>query len=115
MHGRARLTSNSIIKGLLGQVAGLVRSIEDLVVEDREVEGKAEADGVSGGELSLGDLGGGLVGLEGLIGRVLALVANGKLSEVSVIVTLPIEVSGIELDDASEHGRRALTSCDRRL
>ena len=82
-------TSNGIIESLLRQVASLIRCIEDLVVEDGEVEGKAKTDGVGRGKLGLGNLGGGLVGLEGLVGRVLALVANGELGEVTVVVTLP--------------------------
>jgi hypothetical protein len=71
-------------------VASLIRSVEDLIVEDREVKGKTQADGVSRGQLGLGDLGGSLVGLEGLVSRVLALVADGKLSKVAVIIALPI-------------------------
>jgi len=39
-------------------VAGTVRRVEDLVVEDGEVEGEAETDGVSGSELGLGNVGG---------------------------------------------------------
>lgn len=86
---RASLTSNGIIKRLLGKVASLVGGVEDLVVEDGEVEGKTQADGVSGGELGLGDLGGSLVGLERLVGRILATVADGELGEVAVVVALP--------------------------
>jgi len=41
-------------------VASTVGGVEDLVVEDGEVQGKAETDGVSGGELGLGDIGGAL-------------------------------------------------------
>jgi hypothetical protein len=85
-----RLTSDGIVKGLLGEVASLVGGVEDLVVEDGEVEGKTKADGVGGRQLSLGNLGGSLVSLEGLIGRVLAAVANGELGEVTVVVTLPV-------------------------
>lgn len=70
-------------------MASLVGGIQNLIVEDREVEGETEADGVSRGQLGLGDLGGSLVGLEGLVGRVLALVANGELGEVAVVITLP--------------------------
>lgn len=84
------LTSNGIIESLLGKVASLVGGIENLVVEDGEVEGEAETDGVSGGQLSLSNLGSRLVGLKGLVGRVLALVANGKLGKITVVVTLPI-------------------------
>lgn len=81
---------NSVIEGLLGEVASLVRSVENLVVEDGEVEGKAETDGVSGRKLGLGNVGSVLVGVERLVGGVLALVANGELGEVTVVVTLPI-------------------------
>jgi hypothetical protein len=70
-------------------VAGLVRSIENLVVEDGEVQCETETDRVRGRKLSLGNLGGSLVGLQGLIRRVLALVTNGKLGEVAVVVALP--------------------------
>ena len=84
------LTSNSIIEGLLGEVAGLVGGVEDLVVEDGEVESETQTDGVSGGELGLSNLGSSLVSLERLVGRVLAAVANGELGEVTVVVTLPV-------------------------
>ena len=82
-------TGNSIVESLLGQVASLVGGIEDLVVEDGEVKGKTQADGVRGRQLGLGNFGGSLVGLERLVGGVLALVANGKLGEITVVVTLP--------------------------
>jgi hypothetical protein len=52
--------SNGIIKGLLGKVASTVGRVEDLVVEHGEVQGETEADGVSGGELGLSDVGGAL-------------------------------------------------------
>lgn len=84
------LTSNGIIKGLLGKVASLVGSIEDLVVEDREVESQPETNGVRGRKLRLRNLGGGLVGVEGLVGRILARVTDGELGEVAVVVTLPV-------------------------
>jgi hypothetical protein len=70
-------------------VARLVGRVEDLVVKDGEVEGKAEADRVRGRELRLGNLGGRLVGLERLVRRVLAAVADGELGEVAVVVALP--------------------------
>jgi hypothetical protein len=88
----SRLTSDGIVKGLLGEVAGLVGSVENLVVEDGEVQGEAETDGVGGGELGLGNLGGSLVGLEGLVGGVLAAVADGELGQVAVVVALPVVV-----------------------
>ncbi|KAI6766427.1 hypothetical protein HG531_011649 [Fusarium graminearum] len=93
-------TSDGIIEGLLSQVASLVRSVEDLVVENGEVEGETKADGVGGRKLGLSNLSSSLVGLEGLVGRVLATVANGELGEVTVVVTLPAELvnNGLRMD-----------------
>jgi hypothetical protein len=93
-HLTFQLTSNSIIESLLGQLASLVGRVEDLVVEDGEVQGKTKADGVGGSKVLGSDLSGGLVSLERLVGRGLALVANGELSEVAVVVTLPVKQCG---------------------
>jgi hypothetical protein len=89
-------------------MAGLVGSVQDLVVEDGEVEGKTQADGVCRRELSLGDLSSGLVGIERLVGGVLALVTHGELSEVTVVVTLPV-VGDLSVTGAYERpmGERA--------
>jgi hypothetical protein len=70
-------------------MACLVRGIEDLVVENGEVQGETQADGVGRRKIGLGNLGGSLVGLEGLVGGVLAAVADGELGKVTVVVTLP--------------------------
>lgn len=86
------LTGNGIVESLLGKVACLVRSVQNFVVEHREVQGKTQADGVGGRQLGLGNLSGSLVRLEGLVGRILALVTDRELSEVAVVVTLPIAV-----------------------
>jgi hypothetical protein len=43
-------------------------------------------------ELGLGNLGGSLVGLKGLVGRILALVTDGELGEITVVITLPIKL-----------------------
>lgn len=83
-------TSNSIVESELGQVASLVGGVEDLVVEDGEVQGETETDGVGGSKVGLGNLSGGLVGLKGSIGGTLATVADGELGKVTVVVTLPI-------------------------
>ena len=48
---------------ILGQLAGLLWRVEDLVEEDREVEGQAEADGVCGVHMGPADVKGLLVGL----------------------------------------------------
>jgi len=96
------LTGNGIIECLLRKMASLVGSIEDLVVEDREVEGKTQTDGVGGRQLGLGNLGGSLVGLERLVGRILATVADGELSEVTVVVALPIMGLATQKHDHSD-------------
>ena len=93
---------------MLGQVAGSVGRVEDLVVEDGEVKGKTKSDWVSGSQLSLSDIGGillcvrhcrskydgellaYLVGLVSGSGSSLALIARGELSQISVVVTLPV-------------------------
>ena len=41
---------------LLGQVAGALWGVQDLVVEDREVQGQAQADGVGGCQVYQGDI-----------------------------------------------------------
>lgn len=45
---------------------------------------------MSRGQVGLRNLGGRLVGLERLVGRGLALIAEGKLGEVAVVVALPV-------------------------
>lgn len=83
-------TSNGLIEGSLGHLASLVGRVEDLVIEDGEVERETEADGVGGGKIGGSDFGGGLVGFEGLVCGLLALVGRGELGEVAVVVTLPV-------------------------
>ena len=94
-------TGNGVIESLLSQVAGLVGGVQDLVVEDGEVERETKADGVRGRKLSLGNLGGSLVGVERLVGRLLAAITDGELGEVSVVITLPSRGSA----------KRTLSSC----
>lgn len=50
------LSSLSRHSHLLGQSTGLIRRVEDLVVEDGEVEGQAESDGMCGLHLFLTDV-----------------------------------------------------------
>ena len=73
-------------------MAGLVRRVEDLVVKDGKVKGKSETDGVSRSKVSLGNLGGSLVSLKRRIGGSLAAVTSSELSQVTVVVTLPIRL-----------------------
>ena len=111
MNDMRNLTSNSIIESLLGKVARLVWGVEDFIVEHGEVEGKTKANWVSWGKVGLSNLGSVLVGFEGLVGRLLSLVANGELSKVAVVVTLPEKgVSGCYSKLWPAH-----TSCGRTL
>jgi len=89
--------SDGVVKGLLGETAGAVGGSSDLVVKDREVEGEAETDGVSGSELLLSDFRGGLVGVEGSLAGFVALLAGEELSEVAVVVTLHLVVEDLGL------------------
>lgn len=41
---------------LLGQVAGALGGVEDLIIKDGEVEGQAQADGVRRGQIHQGDV-----------------------------------------------------------
>lgn len=72
-------------------MACLIRRVQDFIVEHGEIEGKTKANWVCWREVSLSNFGSVLVGLERLVGGFLALLANGELSEVTVVVTLPIK------------------------
>jgi len=71
-------------------MASTVGGVEDLIVEDGEVEGKAKTNGVCGWEFGDGNVRGGLVSLERLIGGLLSLIASGEFGEVTVVVTHPV-------------------------
>jgi hypothetical protein len=86
---KAKHTSNGVIESLLGQLASLVGGVEDLIVENGEVQCETETDGVGGGKVGGSDISSSLVGLERLVGRGLALVTNGELGQVAVVVALP--------------------------
>ena len=73
-------------------MASAIGGVKDLVVEDGEVEGKTETDRVCRREFGDSDVGGGLVSLEGLVGRLLSLIARGKLGKVTVVVTLHLVI-----------------------
>ena len=103
---------NGVVEGSLGEVASLVGRVQDLVVEDREVQSESETDGVSRGEVSLGNLGGVLVSLERLVGGGLALVTEGELGEVTVVVTLPVR--RISIATGQDRCSVVRTSCGRR-
>lgn len=63
------------------------------------------------GKAGSGDLGSSLVGLKRLVGRGLALVTDGELGKVAVVVTLPAKK--VRLCSFQGSHRRALTSCGR--
>lgn len=71
-------------------MASLIRRVEDLVVEDREIQCETETDRMSWCKVSGSNFGGSFVGLQRLVGGDLALVAKCKLGEITVIVTLPV-------------------------
>ncbi len=58
------LTSNRVVECLLGKMASLIRGVQDLVVEDGEIQGETETDGVGGCKVGGGNLGGSFVGLQ---------------------------------------------------
>ena len=86
---------NSVVEGLLGDRAGLVGSIEDLVVEDGEVEGKTKTDRVRRRKVGLGDSTGGLVSIQSGSSGFLSCVSGLEFGEVSVVVTLHLVVENL--------------------
>lgn len=70
-------------------MASLVGRVEDLVVENGEVQCETETDGVGRSKVGGSNIGSSLVSLERLVGRGLALVTNGELGKVTVVVALP--------------------------
>ena len=70
-------------------MASLVWRVKDLVVEDREVKRETKTNWVGRRKIGLCDLSGILVRLQRLVGRDLALVAQGEFCEVAVVVSLP--------------------------
>ena len=51
---------DGFIKGLLGQLARLLGTVEDLIVKDGKVESQSKSDGMGGGKLTVG-VGAGLI------------------------------------------------------
>lgn len=90
LFGKRVELSNGIVKRLLGKVASTVRRVQNLVVEHREVEGQTKTNRVRRRKLGLGNVGGSLVRVVGLVGSLLLLVANRELGQVPVVVALPV-------------------------
>ena len=83
---------------MFGKAAGLVGLVKDFVVENAEVEGKTQSDGVSGGKGLVGNGASTLVGLKRLLGGLVALVASSELGEVAVVITLPSGLSVLAIE-----------------
>ena len=61
---RKVLTSDSIVKRLLGKVAGLIGGVEDLVVENREIQCKTKTNGMSRSKIRRSNLSSSFVGFQ---------------------------------------------------
>jgi len=70
-------------------MACLVGRVQDFIVENGEVKGETKTDWVCWRKVGLGNFGRVLVSLKRLVGRLLSLVANGELGQVTVVITLP--------------------------
>mmetsp|Transcript_26473 Transcript_26473/g.81413 ORF Transcript_26473/g.81413 Transcript_26473/m.81413 type:complete len:358 (+) Transcript_26473:535-1608(+) len=86
---------DGVVEGLLGDVAGAVRGREDFVVEDAEVEGQAQTDGVRRRQGLGGDLGRDLVRFERFARRRFSLVGGLELGEVPVVVAFHFVVEDL--------------------
>ena len=84
----------SILEGLVSKLAGSLVVLKHLVVEDGEVKGKTELDGVAGGEGDLVSLG---VGLEGGLLDLFHEGTLGVLSDVAVVVADHLDEEGLRL------------------
>lgn len=62
--GNTLLTGDCIVECLLGEMAGLIGRVQDLVVEDREVQSETKTDRMSWCKVGSGNLGGSFVGLQ---------------------------------------------------
>ena len=82
---------------LLSEVASLVGGVEDFVVEYGEVERQAQADGVRGRQLVVGDGGRVAVRVKRVGGGGLSAVAGLELGQVSVVVALHLVVEHLAL------------------
>ena len=84
----------SLLQGQVRKLARLRVVLHHLVVEDREVEGEAELDGVAGREVDYVRL---LVALEGFAFHRLEQVTLGVLCNVAVVVSHHLHEEGLRL------------------
>lgn len=104
---------NCIVERLLSKVASAVRRVQDLVVEHREVQGKAKTNRVSGGQLGLCNIRCRLVRIVSVRRSLLPLLAGGELGEVTVVVSLPVKVGNLSRSDNRRITFCTLTSCNK--
>jgi len=83
---------NGVIKCVLGDRAGLVGSVEDLVVKDGEVEGQSETDGMRGRKIGVSNSTGGLVGIQSRSSGFFSCVTGLEFGKVSVVISLHLVV-----------------------
>jgi hypothetical protein len=76
----------------------VIRRVQDLVVEDRVIEGKTKTDRVSGLE-GLSFVGGNFVGFLSELNNIFALISSGEFSEITEVITLHLheEHSGLRV------------------
>ena len=84
----------SLLESVISELTGLGVILEDLVVEDGEVEGKSELDGVAGGKIDFVSF---FVSLFGLHLDILELGVLGVLGDVAVVVTDHLDEEGLGL------------------
>ena len=84
----------SLLESVISELTGLGVILEDLVVEDGEVEGKSELDGVAGGKIDFVSF---FVSLFGLHLDILELGVLGVLGDVAVVVTDHLDEESLSL------------------
>ena len=84
----------SILEGLVSKIASGLVVLHGFIMEDREVEGESELDGVARGE---GDSVGIIVSGEGGLLDLLEVITLGVLSDVAVVVTDHLDKEGLGL------------------
>lgn len=91
--------SDRIVKRQLGETAGLVGRVEDLVVEYGEVERESESDRVCGRKFGRGDGRSRFVRFEGSFRGLRTCVTGSKFGEVSVVISLHLVVEDLQIGD----------------
>jgi len=91
-----------ILEGLVGEVASGLVVLHHLVVEDREVKGETQADGVAGGKVDLIGL---VVCLKCTLLDILEVSTLGVFSDVTVVIAdhLHEESLGLTVAGLGEH------------